>query len=178
MIRVWGGCIFEDKSFYDVCDELGVLVWQDFLFACGNYPANHDFLDLVKREAIANIKILRHHPSIVIWAGNNEDYQYRETEDLDFDPNDHNPQSWLNGNFPARYIYEKILLEATKELIPGTYYHFGSPAPYGRKMTTDPEVGDIHQWNVWHGTQEMYQDFDKMFGRFVSEFGMEAYPNI
>lgn len=178
MIRVWGGGTFEDKAFYDICDEQGVLVWQDFLFACGNYPANHDFLDLVKREAIANIKILRHHPSIVLWAGNNEDYQYRETEDLDFDPNDHNPQSWLNSNFPARYIYEKILLEATKELIPGTYYHFGSPAPYGRRMTTDPEVGDIHQWNVWHGTQEEYQDFDKMVGRLVSEFGMEAYPNI
>ena len=178
MIRVWGGGIFEDQAFYDICDELGVLVWQDFLFACGNYPATPDFLDLVKREAIANIKILRHHPSIVIWAGNNEDYQYRETEDLDFDPNDHNPQSWLNSNFPARYIYEKILPEATKELVAGTYYHFGSPAPYGRRMTTDPEVGDIHQWNVWHGTQESYQDFDKMVGRFVSEFGMEAYPNI
>ena len=178
MIRVWGGGTFEDKAFYDICDELGVLVWQDFLFACGNYPANHDFLDLVKREAVANIKILRHHPSIVIWAGNNEDYQYRETEDLDFNPDDHNPQSWLNGNFPARYIYEKVLLEATRELIPETYYHFGSPAPYGRRMTIDPEVGDIHQWNVWHGTQEKYQDFDKMVGRFVSEFGMEAYPNI
>ena len=178
MIRVWGGGTFEDKGFYDICDELGVLVWQDFLFACGNYPANDDFLDVVKREAIANIKILRHHPSIVIWAGNNEDYQYREAEDLDFNPDDHNPQSWLNSNFPARYIYEKILLEVTKELIPGTYYHFGSPAPYERRLTTDPEVGDIHQWNVWHGTQEKYQDFDKMVGRFVSEFGMEAYPNI
>ncbi len=178
MIRVWGGGTFEDRAFHDICDELGVLVWQDFLFACGNYPANSDFLDLVKREAIANIKILRHHPSIVIWAGNNEDYQYREAEDLDFNPDDHDPQGWLNSNFPARYIYEKILLEATKELIPGTYYHFGSPAPYGRRVTTDPEVGDIHQWNVWHGTQEKYQDFDKMVGRFVSEFGMEAYPNI
>ena len=178
MIRIWGGGIFEDKAFYDSCDELGVLVWQDFLFACGNYPADHDFLDLVKREAIANIKILRHHPSLVIWAGNNEDYQYRESEGLDFNPEDRNPQGWINSNFPARYIYEKILPEATKKLMPGTYYHIGSPAPYGRRATTDPDVGDIHQWNVWHGTQEKYQDFDKMVGRFVAEFGMEAYPSI
>ena len=178
MIRVWGGGIFEDKEFYESCDEMGVLIWQDFLFACGNYPAHHDFLDVVKREAIANVKLLRHHPSIVIWAGNNEDYQYREAENLDFNPEDHNPEGWINSNFPARYIYESILSEVTKELVPGVYYHIGSPAPYGRRNTTDPEVGDIHQWNVWHGTQEAYQDFDKMAGRFVSEFGMEAYPSI
>ena len=176
MIRVWGGGIFEDNAFYEACDEMGVLVWQDFLFACGNYPAHQEFLALVKREATENVKLLRHHPSIVIWAGNNEDYQYCETEDLKYDPNDPNPESWLKTTFPARYTYEKILLEVTKELIPGTFYHYGSP--YGGKDTTDPHVGDIHQWNIWHGTQEKYQDFDKLSGRFVSEFGMEAYPNI
>ena len=80
MLRVWGGGIFEEQDFYEACDEMGVLLWQDFLFACGNYPAHKGFLDLVKREAVENIKLLRHHPSIVIWSGNNEDYQYRETE--------------------------------------------------------------------------------------------------
>ncbi|KAI9875071.1 MAG: Beta-mannosidase B [Pleopsidium flavum] len=176
MIRVWGGGIFEEQAFYDACDEMGVLVWQDFLFGCGNYPAYPEFLDLVKREATANVKLLRHHPSIVIWAGNNEDYQYQESENLDYDPNDKDPQSWLKSSFPARYIYEKILVDVTKELIPGTYYHFGSP--WGGVDTRDPTVGDIHQWNVWHGTQEKYQNFDKLTGRFVSEFGMEAFPNI
>lgn len=176
MLRVWGGGIFEENSFYDACDEMGVLVWQDFLFACGNYPAHPDFLSLVKREAVENVKILRHHPSMVIWAGNNEDYQYCETEKLDYDPANHDPESWLKGSFPARYIYEKILVDVTTELIPDTYYHFGSP--YGGKLTTDPRIGDIHQWNVWHGSQEKYQDFDKLTGRFVSEFGMEAFPNI
>ena len=145
MIRVWGGGIFEEKAFYEACDEMGVLVWQDFLFGCGNYPANDEFLDLVKREATANVKIMRHHPSIVIWAGNNEDYQYQESENLDYDPNDTNPSNWLKGSFPARYIYEKILLDVTKELVPDTYYHFGSP--FGGKDTRDPTVGDIHQWN-------------------------------
>ncbi|KAI9868222.1 MAG: Beta-mannosidase B [Trichoglossum hirsutum] len=176
MIRVWGGGIFEEQVFYDACDEMGLLVWQDFLFGCGNYPAYPEFLKSVKREATANVKLLRHHPSIVIYAGNNEDYQYQEAENLDYDPKDHDPQSWLKSSFPARYIYEKLLADVTKELVPGTYYHFGSP--WGGKNTRDATVGDIHQWNVWHGTQERYQDFDKLVGRFVSEFGMESFPNI
>ncbi|KAL8671185.1 MAG: hypothetical protein Q9168_004302 [Polycauliona sp. 1 TL-2023] len=177
MIRVWGGGIYEEDVFYDTCDEFGVLVWQDFLFACGNYPANDEFLDLVKREATANVKRLRHHPCIVIWAGNNEDYQYRESENLEYDPDDRKPENWLKTNFPARYIYEKLLVDVTRELIPDTYYHFGSPFGGGGKSTTDPTVGDIHQWNVWHGTQESYQNWDKLGGRFVSEFGMEAFPS-
>lgn len=150
MIRVWGGGIFEEKVFYEACDEMGLLVWQDFLFGCGNYPANPEFLNLVKREATENVKLMRHHPSIVIWAGNNEDYQYQESEDLDYDPNDKDPESWLKSSFPARYIYEKILVDVTKELVPDTYYHFGSP--FGGKDTRDPTVGDIHQWNgmLWY----------------------------
>ncbi|KAL8859205.1 MAG: hypothetical protein Q9178_004308 [Gyalolechia marmorata] len=145
MIRVWGGGIFEEESFYNACDELGILVWQDFLFACGNYPANDEFLDLVKLEATANVKRLRHHPCIVIWAGNNEDYQYRETENLDYEPHDKDPKHWLKSDFPARYIYEKILVDVTQDLVPNTYYHYGSP--FGGKTTRDPSIGDIHQWN-------------------------------
>ncbi|KAL8874103.1 MAG: hypothetical protein Q9174_000507 [Haloplaca sp. 1 TL-2023] len=176
MIRIWGGGIFEEQAFYDACDEFGVLVWQDFLFACGNYPGNRHFLDLVRREAIANVKRLRHHPCIVIWAGNNEDYQYRETEHLDYDPEDSNPSNWLESNFPARYIYEKILPDVLQDLNPGTCYRFGSP--FGGETTTDKTVGDIHQWNVWHGNQESYQDWDKLGGRFVAEFGMAAFPSV
>ncbi|KAL8722694.1 MAG: hypothetical protein Q9225_000861 [Loekoesia sp. 1 TL-2023] len=176
MIRVWGGGIFEEQEFYDACDEMGMCVWQDFMFACGNYPAYEEFLDLVKREATANVERLRHHPCIVIWAGNNEDYQYQETEGLDYDPQDPNPDNWLKTDFPARYIYEKLLVDVTRELVPDTYYHFGSP--FGGKNTRDPTIGDIHQWNVWHGTQTKYQDWDKLSGRFVAEFGMEAFPSI
>ncbi|PQE03231.1 glycosyl hydrolase family 2 protein [Rutstroemia sp. NJR-2017a BBW] len=177
MIRVWGGGIFEEQHFYDACDELGVLVWQDFLFGCGNYPAFPDFLTSVKKEAEENVKLLRHHPSIVIWAGNNEDYQYQESENLTYDYEDKDPENWLKTNFPARYIYEKILPEACEALVPDTFYHPGSPWGAGKK-TTDPTVGDMHQWNVWHGSQEKYQNFDKLVGRFVSEFGMEAFPHI
>ncbi|KAL8691912.1 MAG: hypothetical protein Q9218_002958 [Villophora microphyllina] len=176
MIRVWGGGIFEEQAFYDACDEMGLLVWQDFMFACGNYPVRDCFLDLVKREATINVKRLRHHPCIVIWAGNNEDYQYRETENLQYDPKDTDPDKWLKTDFPARYIYEKVLADVTGELVPSTYYHFGSP--FGGKSTRDPTIGDIHQWNVWHGTQEQYQSWDRLGGRFVSEFGMAAFPSV
>ncbi|KAL9100911.1 MAG: hypothetical protein Q9163_003771 [Psora crenata] len=176
MLRVWGGGTYEDEAFYDACDEVGILVWQDFMFACGNYPASTEFLDLVRQEAVSNVERLRHHPSIVLWAGNNEDYQYAESEGLDYDPANKQPHSWLNTNFPARYIYEKILADVTLKLVPDTSYHFGSP--YGGTSTADPTAGDIHQWNIWHGTQERYQDLDKLSGRFVSECGMQAFPDM
>ncbi|KXJ96122.1 glycoside hydrolase superfamily [Microdochium bolleyi] len=176
MLRVWGGGIWEEQALYDACDELGVLVWQDFMFGCGNYPAWPELLDSIKQEAEENVKLLRHHPSIVIFAGNNEDYQVAESLNLTWDKDNHDAESWLKTNFPARYIYEKILPDVCKDLVPGTHYHPGSP--WGGVDTKDPTVGDIHQWNVWHGTQEKYQNFDKLSGRFVSEFGMEAFPSV
>ncbi|KAK1726478.1 family 2 glycosyl hydrolase [Colletotrichum acutatum] len=176
MVRVWGGGIYEEQEFYDACDEYGILVWQDFMFGCGNYPTWPDLLKSIDREARENVKMLRHHPSIVIWAGNNEDYQYAESENLTYDFANKDAESWLKTDFPARYIYEKILVDTCKDLIPDTYYHFGSP--WSGEDTRDPTVGDLHQWNVWHGTQEKYQNFDKLVGRFVSEFGMEAFPSV
>ncbi|KAI0096311.1 glycoside hydrolase family 2 protein [Hypoxylon sp. NC0597] len=176
MIRVWGGGIYEEQAFYDACDELGILVWQDFMFGCGNYPAWPELLASIKREAEENVKLLRHHPSIVIYAGNNEDYQYAESVNLTWEQDNKDVESWLKTDFPARYIYEKILPDACREYSPSVYYHPGSP--WGGVDTRDPTVGDIHQWNVWHGSQEKYQNFDKLVGRFVSEFGMEAFPSV
>lgn len=175
MLRIWGGGVYEDEHLLDACDEQGVLVWVDFPFACGNYPCWPEMLQSIEREARENVKIMRHHPSIVIYAGNNEDYQYQESEGLTCDVNDKDPQSWLKSDFPARYIYEHLLSQVCQDLVPATFYHYGSP--WGGKSSSDPTVGDIHQWNVWHGTQERYQDFDKLGGRFVSEFGMEAFPS-
>ncbi|KAJ5185539.1 Glycoside hydrolase family 2 immunoglobulin-like beta-sandwich [Penicillium cf. griseofulvum] len=177
MSRVWGGGIYEDAAFYDACDEFGVLVWQDFMFACGNYPVWPEFLESVRQETIYNVQRLRHHPSIVIYVGNNEDYQFQEQTGLTYNYEDKDPGSWLKSDFPARYIYEKLLPELVSEYSPSTFYHPGSPWGDG-KVTTDPTVGDIHQWNVWHGTQEKYQIFDTIGGRFNSEFGMEAFPHM
>lgn len=142
MIRVWGGGIYEDQAFYDACDEYGILVWQDFMFGCGNYPAHPEMLKSIKREAEENVKLLRHHPSIVIWAGNNEDYQYQESSGLTYDYENKDADSWLKTDFPARYIYEKVLADVCAELIPATYYHFGSPWGAGRP-TSDPTVGYV-----------------------------------
>jgi beta-mannosidase len=146
MIRVWGGGIYEHDCFYDIADELGILIWQDFQFACGQYPCHSTFLENVERETITQIKRLRRHPSVVLFAGNNEDYQLAEMTPLEYDPMDLNPEHWLTTTFPARYIYEKILPELVAKHAPGVFYHPGSPWGNG-KPTTDPTVGDIHQWN-------------------------------
>lgn len=105
---VWGGGIYEEDIFYELCDELGVLVWQDFMFGCGNYPAFPEILESIKEEAVVNLRRIRHHPSIVIFAGNNEDYQVQESFGLEYKYDDKNPQEWLKTDFPARYIYEKV----------------------------------------------------------------------
>ena len=193
MVRVWGGGIWEEDCFYELCDELGLLVWQDFMFTCGNYPTFPDLLRSIEKECHCQTKRLRHHPSLAIYAGNNEDYQIQEQFGLTYDHADNDPQSWLKTDFPARYIYEKVSVTRAAvgipadrvQLLPDVValssphvpYHPGSPWGEG-KRTSDPTVGDLHQWNVWHGTQEKYQVFDKLGGRFNSEFGMEAFPHL
>ncbi|KAK2686096.1 hypothetical protein QWA68_015365 [Fusarium oxysporum] len=177
MTRVWGGGIYEDDAFYDCCDEMGILVWQDFMFGCGNYPVGPSLIKSIREEAVQNVGRLHHHPSIVIYAGNNEDYQVQEQAGLEYNPDDKDPSSWLKSSFPARYYYEYLLPEVVNEVSPGMIYWPGSPFS-GGKDTADKTTGDLHQWNVWHGTQEKYQVFDRLGGRFNSEFGMEAFPAL
>ncbi|KAF8307944.1 glycoside hydrolase family 2 protein [Clavulina sp. PMI_390] len=177
MVRVWAGGIFEPDVFYDICDELGIMVWQDFLFGCGQYPAYDEFLERVKPEAEQAVVRLRHHASLVILAGNNEDYQVAESLKLELDYADEDPKSdFRKTNFPARHIYERFLPEIVERLS-DVYYHRGSPYSGFGKETTDRAYGDLHQWNVWHGSQEPWHNWDKLAGRFVSEFGMQGYPD-
>ncbi|KAG8986593.1 hypothetical protein FRB90_003901, partial [Tulasnella sp. 427] len=178
MIRVWGGGIYEPDVFYDICDELGLLVWQDSMFGCGQYPAYDDYLKRVEVETEQNIKRLRHHPSLAIWAGNNEDYQVAESLKLELDYSDEDPKTdFRKTNFPARHIYERLLPSIINEHS-DVFYHRGSPYSGYGKPTTDRTYGDLHQWNVWHGSQEPWHNWDKLAGRFVSEFGMQGYPDI
>ncbi|GKT45390.1 beta-mannosidase B [Colletotrichum spaethianum] len=178
MLRVWGGGVYEADALLEACDELGVMVWHDFCFACGSYPAYPSFLKSVEEEARQNLRRLRGHPSIVIWAGNNEDYQVQERYQLEYRfDEDKDPESWLRSSFPARYLYEYLLPKIVKEESPHTAYHPSSPWGDG-KPTADPTVGDIHQWNIWHGAMNKYQDAHLLTGRFVSEFGMEGYPHL
>ena len=177
MIRVWGGGIYEDNSFYDACDEFGILVWQDFMLACGSYPVTPEFRHTFQAEAIYNIKRLRHHPSIAIWCGNNEDHMFADVYSSGgYDPSDQNPENWLKSNWPARIIYDKDLPEMCAKLVPNTPYHPGSP--WGGKPSNDPTVGDTHAWDVWMkaSKQYPYQRYAELAGRFVSEFGLKSYP--
>ncbi|TFK55470.1 glycoside hydrolase family 2 protein [Heliocybe sulcata] len=176
MIRVWGGGIYEPDIFYDICDELGIMVWQDFMFGCGQYPAYDSFVKNVTEEAEQQVQRLRHHPSLVIFAGNNEDYQLAEANKLDLDYSDET-SDFRKTTFPARHIYERVLPAAVKEHS-DIHYHRSSPYSGFGKVTTNQQYGDLHQWNVWHGSQEPWHNWDILAGRFVSEFGMEAYPDI
>lgn len=146
MLRVWGGGIYEDDALLDACDELGVLVWHDFQFACASYPAYDAYLENFKVEAIQQIHRMRWRPSVVIWAGNNEDYQVQERYKLDYDFENKDPESWRKSSFPARYIYEHLLPQLIEQHDPNNIYHPSSPWGDG-KPTADPTVGDIHQWN-------------------------------
>lgn len=179
MVRIWGGGIYEHDSFFDACDELGLLVWHDFQFACGNYPTYESFLSSIEAEARHNIRRLRDHPSLVIWAGNNEDYEtVQERYKLDYNPDDKDPHSWLKSSFPARYIYESLLPKALHEEHPGMIYLPSSPWSGNGESVKDRTVGDAHEWNLWHGSMVKIQDIDKIGGRFVSEFGMQSYPHM
>ncbi|KAK7753810.1 hypothetical protein SLS62_004176 [Diatrype stigma] len=177
MVRVWGGGIYESESMIEACDEFGILVWHDFQFACGSYPTYPSYLKSVEEEARQAVRLFRTHPSFLIWAGNNEDYQVQERYKLEYNYEDKDPQSWLKSTFPARYTYEYFLPKIVKEEDPSAIYHPSSPWGDGRP-TFDPTVGDLHQWNIWHGAMNRYQEASQLSGRFVSEFGMEAYPHL
>ncbi len=172
MLRVWGGGIYEDDAFYDFCDEAGILVWQDFMFACGLYPASPEFLESLRLEATDNLKRLRHHPSLVIWTGNNEDYQLGHGTGA-YKPG-LSPEA--NPEMPARVIYERLLPELCQQLTPDTYYQPGSP--YLGANPDDPTQGDRHTWEVWGRDARPYRDYRRLEGRFVSEFGLASAPHI
>ncbi|MGC9038193.1 MAG: beta-mannosidase [Roseiflexus sp.] len=172
MLRVWGGGIYEDDTFYDACDELGLLVWQDFMFACGIYPAPGWFRDSVRAEAEAQVRRLRHHPCLALWCGNNEDYQIAAATGR-YDPN-LTPEENAD-RFPARLIYERLLPDICAVLDPTRPYWPGSP--YGGADGSDQTFGDRHTWDVWHGRVAPYQEYVAYHGRFVSEFGMQAFPD-
>ncbi|EGW33675.1 beta-mannosidase precursor [Spathaspora passalidarum NRRL Y-27907] len=174
MIRIWGGGYYEQDIFYEECDRLGIMVWQDFMFACGQYPGDAKFIANVAAEAEHQLKRLRNHCCLTIYAGNNEDYQVAEQCGLEWDPSDLSGD-YSHTTFPARTIYENTLPKLVQKLQSDVPYHPGSP--WGGDGTADPTIGDMHQWNVWHGSQEKYQNWYKLGGRFVSEFGMEALPN-
>ena len=174
MLRVWGGGIYEHDAFYEACDELGVLVWQDFMFACGMYPAHDAFRASVQTEAEAAVRRLRHHACLALWCGNNEDYAIAESVGA------HGPAA-PGGRFDARVIYEQLLPQICTSLDPDRPYWPGSPyspSATGTILSGDATVGDRHSWEVWHQQMLPYQRYGEVQARFVSEFGMQSHPAL
>ncbi|KAL2809596.1 glycoside hydrolase superfamily [Aspergillus granulosus] len=181
MLRVWGGGIYEYDAFFDACDELGLLVWHDLMFACGIYPAYSAFEESVTAEARQNLVRLRHHPSMALWCGNNEDYAIAYIAQMlrgvaKYDPSEKDVEKIKKSGLPARLFYELRLPELCKELVPDVPYWPGSP--YGGSFCNDTTVGDIHQWHVWHLDKKPYQDYPRLSGRMVTEFGLQAIPHF
>lgn len=170
MLRVWGGGIYEEDTFYEMCDKYGILVWQDFMFACSMYPGDEHFLESVRNEVIDNIKRIRNHPSIALYCGNNE-----------------NQVGWYTWGWKPRYStehqaqYEKemnslfleVIPQALKETDPTRFYNFSSPS--AGFLNYNYMDGDIHYWGVWHG-KDPFEDYGKHIARFVSEYGFQSYP--
>ena len=175
MLRVWGGGVYEDDVFYELCDERGILVWQDFMFACSVYPAEGAWLENVRLEAEDNIRRLRNHPSIAVWCGNNEcneawfgwgwNTRYAEQGHPEWDR--------IIGDQLRRQYYE-VLPEAVAACSPGTPYHPSSP--WSRhEGTSENSEGDTHFWKVWHSRAPI-ADYNATRSRFFSEYGFQSFP--
>ncbi len=171
MVRVWGGGIYEDDYFYDLADEMGILVWQDFMFACSMYPGDEKFLDSVRFEAIDNVKRLRNHPAIVIWVGNNE----IETAWQHWGGwKDKNPDFvWED----YKKIFLRVLPEVLDEYDSSRPYWQSSPSANFQADSEFQGIGDTHYWAVWHA-EKPYTEYEKQFPRFMSEYGFQSFPEF
>ncbi|MFO7889193.1 MAG: glycoside hydrolase family 2 protein [bacterium] len=175
MLRVWGGGIYENDLFYDLCDENGILVWQDFMFACAVYPGDTAFLENVEKEAVQNIKRLRNHPCIALWCGNNEIdeawHNWGWQEQYGYSDKD-SAEIWHN----YLKIFHDVLPDAVKKFDPGRFYWPSSPKiGWGREQSL--REGDCHYWGVWWG-REPFSVYEEKVGRFMSEYGFQAIPSL
>ncbi|MFW9881604.1 MAG: glycoside hydrolase family 2 protein, partial [Candidatus Thorarchaeota archaeon] len=183
MIRVWGGGIYEDESFYNLCDELGLLVWQDFPFTCALYPYNTEFIKNVEQEAIQNIIRLRRHPSLALWCGNNEiESLWRRLLIISGVVKNSKERKKFLNDFYLR-IFEEMLPRIIKKFDPTRPYWPSSPSSgfisenLALRSSNNPNAGDSHYWAVWHGNMPFsaYKNFNS---RFMSEFGFESFPSL
>lgn len=169
MVRIWGGGLYPDETFYNFCDEHGLIVWQDFMFACANYLLTEDFWNTTEAEIRDNILRLRNHPSLGMWCGNNEIETSFETWGL---PED--------AEAKAHYLeqFERRIPAIVKELDPQRFYWRSSPSAYGGCKDTDSiYAGDMHYWDVWHGLKP-FTAFNQLYYRFCSEYGFESVPSL
>ncbi|MCF8262496.1 MAG: hypothetical protein K9J12_17100 [Melioribacteraceae bacterium] len=171
MLRVWGGGIYPGDDFYELCDQYGILVWQDFMFACAMYPYDEGFLENVKAEISDNVKRIRNHASVALYCGNNENWiswkgwGWSEKYDEDLHP-------MIENNY--KKLFDAAIPEVLKAVDDTRYYHPTSPT--GRDWDESKNHGDVHYWGVWHG-KEPFSKFDEKLSRFMSEYGFQSYPD-
>ena len=167
MIRVWGGGTYENDIFYDLCDKYGLLVWQDFMFACAMYPGNDGFLKSVEEEAIYNVKRIRTHPSLALWCGNNEVLSAWENWGWKNDIIRNQSQEVADTIFKSYdQIFHKILPKVINEYDPNTDYWSSSPSS-STGISESLNSGDAHYWGVWWGKEsfDTYAENTKIYVR-------------
>ena len=165
MVRVWGGGIYEDNLFYDLCDKEGILIWQDFMLGYHLYPTDSAFRANLKEEVTENVKRLRSHPSLALWCGNNKISHIRESKDFRKLSSKDSATLWSNHTF----IYDTLLPHLVDSLDAGRYYAAWSPAPIS-KSTDNREL-----WSVWFGRKPI-TDYANTYTRFAGEYGLQSYP--
>jgi len=176
MLRVWGGGIYEDDYFYDLCDQYGIMIWQDFMFACSLYPFEGEFKENVRQEAIDNIKRLRNHPSIAVWCGNNECneawFGWGWKDNFEKQNPDYARTIWAQ----MQDQYHVTLPEIVSEYATGTPYRPSSPfSLFGQ--VSNSKSGDNHYWSVWHSKAPI-SDYNSTRSRFFSEYGFQSFPEF
>ena len=175
LIRVWGGGIYEDDMFYEAADSMGILVWQDFIFACTTYPSDPAFLSRVREEAAYNIRRLRNHASLAMWCGNNEIYEGMRY--WGWSKKYENPEIWKEMQRGYDIIFHQLLPEMVSRYDAGRFYMHSSPyeANWGRPESW--KIADSHNWGIWYG-QKPFESLDTEIPRFMSEYGFQAFPEM
>lgn len=166
-IRVWGGGYYPDDHFYDTCDRLGLIVWQDFMYACSSYELSRAFEENIRAETLENVRRIRHHACLGLWCGNNE----METQTLD--------KCWKPSQkqfYDYIKLFEYIIPEILRQEDPHTFYWPSSPSSGGNfDNPWDENRGDVHYWDVWHGNKP-FTEYRKFRFRYLSEFGFQSFP--
>ncbi len=178
MVREWGGGYYESDDFYDICDELGIMVWQEFMFGGDMVPGDVAFQENVRHEAIDQIKRLRDHPSIVIWCGNNEVetgwYHWGDRQEFkeSVSPTDRE-KVWQNYVI----LFSDILRSTVAQYADPVPYTPSSPSANFEEIPDNQHNGDMHYWAVWH-QQAPAEDYTKQFPRFMTEYGFQSFPEM
>ena len=168
-VRVWGGGYYPSDHFYDLCDEMGLIVWQDLMFACNVYDLTEEFEDNITKEITENVKRLRHHASLGLWCGNNE-----MESAWDHWPEVQSESKYLRADYIK--MFEYVIPKAVRAADSETFFWQSSPSSGGCFDDPDDENrGDCHYWDVWHG-QKPFTDYQKHYFRFCSEFGFQSFP--